>query len=59
MLLALFFFVCLFQELTAISSRKKRKWGFQRLVCQKREDRLPVKFQDVKFKDPKFKHEIS
>ena len=22
------------------------------------QDRLPMKFQDVKFKDPKFKHEI-
>ena len=22
------------------------------------QDRLPVKFQDVKFKDPKFQHEI-
>ena len=30
----------------------------QRLVCQKRDDGLPVKFKDVKFKDPKFKHEI-
>ena len=44
------------QECYYSTLEKIRKW-----VCQKREfaaNRLPRKFQDVKFKDPKFKHEI-
>ena len=54
MIQQIFFF---FQEPTAILSRRIK--ACQRLVRQKRDflqDRLPVKFQDVKY--PKFKHEI-
>ena len=54
-------FCFVFQEPTAtpIPSIKKK---CAKCWCQKREsllqDRLPVKFQDVKLKDRNFKHEI-
>ena len=53
------FFCGNFQEPTAIPSRNKggrcaRGWCVRRGSLL--QDRLPVKFQDVKFKDPNFKH---
>ena len=53
---------CSSQVPTTIPSIKKEGNGCSRDWCVRREsllqDRLPVKFQDVKFKDPNFKCEI-
>ena len=50
-----------FQEPTAILSRKEKGGECVRGWCVRRgslvQDRLPVKFQDVKFTVPKCKHE--
>ena len=47
---------------TAIPKKKKKGNGCARGWCVRRgsllQDRLPVKFQDVKFNDMKLKHEI-
>ena len=57
-----FYYFFLFQELTAILSREKKEGVCVRVWCVRRgllQDRLPVKFQGMKFTVPKCKHEIS
>ena len=55
-------FLFFLQEQLPYQVGKKRKWVRQRFWCVRRgsslQDRLPVKFQDVKFTVLKFKHEI-
>ena len=55
-------FLKFLQEPTATLCRKKKGGGCARGWCVRREsllqDRLPAKFQDVKFAVPKCKHEI-
>ena len=54
-------FVVVFSNATAIYQLEKKGNGCAKGWCARRgslQDRLPVKFQDVKFTDPKIRHEI-